>query len=170
METSSRLLAAQLEQHRGELVVHCHRMTGGYTEAEDLVQETFARALGAAQEFEGRSSLRTWLYRIATNLCHDVVRSRARHRTLPFAAMKPLGDGSRSDRPAQLWVEPIPDRVLDDVPEDVAVVRETIELAFVVAIQELPARQRAAFIAGTCDHAPAGDRPIPFGSFVRLYL
>lgn len=146
MNALDRGLAERLEDHRAELVVHCYRMTGGYSEAEDLVQETFARALRAADAFEGRAAVRTWLYRIATNLCRDLLRARARHRTLPFAAMDPVGGDSFPSVVDQPWVEPIPDRVLDAVPEDAAVTRETIELAFVAAIQELPARQRAAFI------------------------
>lgn len=96
---------------------------------------------------DGRASLRTWLYRIATNLCLDVRKSAAR-RTLPFSVMTPIGGdgGDQVDLSDVGWIQPIPERVVDEVPEDIVVARETIELAFIAAIQDLPSRQRAVFI------------------------
>jgi RNA polymerase sigma-70 factor (ECF subfamily) len=132
---------------RHELLVHCYRMLGSYDDAEEMVQETFLRAWKAREGFEGRSSLRAWLYRIATNACIDDVR-RAQ-RVLPYQ-LEPASFPA-SPLPARedvLWLQPFPDAVLDrsEEPEAVAVRRETIELAFMVAIQHLPARQRAVLI------------------------
>jgi RNA polymerase sigma-70 factor (ECF subfamily) len=136
--------AELFERHRGELRVHCYRMLGSFDEAEDLVQETFLRAWKNLGGFEGRSTVRAWLYRIATNACLDVLDGRAR-RTLPQhlsaasdvrAALPP-----REDIP---WLQPFPDRLCE--PDAVVVERETIELAFLAAIQYLPPRQRAVLI------------------------
>jgi RNA polymerase sigma-70 factor (ECF subfamily) len=134
-----------VERHRRELRVHCYRMLGSFDEAEDLVQETFLRAWRGRADFTGRASLRTWLYRIATNACLDVLERRPR-RVLPYD----LGPGSdpdvylepRTDIP---WLQPFPDRLLDG-PDAVVVARETIELAFLAAMQHLPGRQRAVLI------------------------
>ena len=135
------------ERYRSELLVHCYRMLGSYDDAEEMVQETFLRAWKAREGFEGRSSLRAWLYRIATNACIDDVR-RAQ-RVLPYqlepASFPTSPLPAREDVP---WLQPFPDAVLDraEEPDAVAVRRETIELAFLVAIQHLPARQRAVLI------------------------
>ncbi|MET9312063.1 RNA polymerase subunit sigma-70 [Kribbella sp. NPDC003505] len=135
-----------LERYRHELRVHCYRMLGSYDEAEDLVQETFLRAWRAREEFEGRSSVRAWLYRIATNACIDVRRPR---RVLPYqlepASFPATALPARDDLP---WLQPFPDVLLDrsEEPDAVAIRRETIELAFLIAIQHLPARQRAVLI------------------------
>ncbi|TWF80096.1 RNA polymerase sigma-70 factor (ECF subfamily) [Pseudonocardia hierapolitana] len=140
--------AALAERHRRELRVHCYRMLGSFDEAEDLVQETFLRAWKGIGSFEGRSSVRAWLYRIATNACLDHLDGRAR-RVLPQDLRPPsdAGAGSppRTDIP---WLQPFPDRLTpDDVePGAAAVERETIELAFLAAIQHLPPRQRAALL------------------------
>jgi RNA polymerase sigma-70 factor, ECF subfamily len=146
--------AALFERHRGELRVHCYRMLGSYEDSEDLVQETFLRAWRrrASFSFEERSSLRAWLYRIATNACLDVLRSRAR-RVLP-PQVAPAGDpAAPPSPPVDLpWLQPYPDRLLEavapgeDEPGAVLVARETIELAFLAAIQHLPPRQRAVLI------------------------
>jgi RNA polymerase sigma-70 factor, ECF subfamily len=121
---------ALVERHRGELRVHCYRMLGSYDEAEDLVQETFLRAWKNLDGFEGRSSVRAWLYRIATNACLDALDG-ARRRVLPH-------DPGVDAEP--VWLQPIPG------PDDASVRRETIELAFLAAIQHLPPRQRAVLI------------------------
>jgi RNA polymerase sigma-70 factor (ECF subfamily) len=135
-----------IERYRRELRVHCYRMLGSYDEAEDLVQETFLRAWRAFDEFEGRSSVRAWLYRIATNACIDVRRPR---RVLPYqlepASFPATAVPPREDVP---WLQPFPDVLLDraEEPDAVAIRRETIELAFLIAIQHLPPRQRAVLI------------------------
>ena len=137
---------ADIERYRHELRVHCYRMLGSYDEAEDLVQETFLRAWRARGEFEGRSSVRAWLYRIATNACIDVRRPR---RVLPYqlesASFPATALPARDD---VAWLQPFPDVLLDraEEPDAVAIRRETIELAFLIAIQHLPARQRAVLI------------------------
>jgi RNA polymerase sigma-70 factor, ECF subfamily len=139
---------ALVERHRRELRVHCYRMLGSFDEAEDLVQETFLRAWKSIGAFEGRSSVRAWLYRIATNASLDVLDGRAR-RVLP-QDLRPPSDASvglpaRTDVP---WLQPFPDRLAPDdtEPGAAAVARETIELAFLAAIQHLPPRQRAALL------------------------
>jgi RNA polymerase sigma-70 factor (ECF subfamily) len=144
--------AALVERHRRELRVHCYRMLGSYDEAEDLVQETFLRAWKHLDGFEGRSSLRTWLYRIATNACLDVLGDRGR-RVLP-SDLAPPGQSCEGLPPRAdiAWLQPFPDRLWEPVapgdaePDAVAVTRETIELAFLAAIQHLPPRQRAVLI------------------------
>ncbi len=139
-----------LEQHRRELTGYCYRMLGSAFEADDAVQETMVRAWKGLDSFEGRSAVRSWLYRIATNVCLDMLRGRQRR-----ALAMDMGPANRSDsfkgttRPEHTWVQPIPDgRVIaeDGDPADVAEARETIRLAFVTALQHLPARQRAVLI------------------------
>jgi RNA polymerase sigma-70 factor, ECF subfamily len=146
--------AAGLERHRREIQVHCYRMLGSLEDSEDLVQETFLRAWRNRASFSGRgpSSFRAWLYRIATNACLDVLRTRSRRVLPPQVAA--AGDPAASPSPpADLpWLQPYPDRLLDpiapaeDEPAAVVVARETIELAFLAAIQHLPPRQRAVLI------------------------
>jgi RNA polymerase sigma-70 factor, ECF subfamily len=146
--------AAAFERHRSELQVHCYRMLGSFEEAEDLVQETFLRAWrGRANvRFEGPGSLRAWLYRIATNACLDVLRGRPR-RVMPPQLGPPADPRAPVPPPSDLpWLQPYPDRLLESIaspeerPEIAVVARETIELAFLAAIQHLPPRQRAVFI------------------------
>ena len=140
------------EKHRRELLVHCYRMLGGLEDAEDAVQETLLKAWRRLDTFEGRSSLRAWLYRIATNVCLDALDRRAR-RILPTAITGPA-DPSTAPAPDDLdtlWLQPIPDEVLDLPADDadpstMVVAREHIELAFAAAIQHLPARQRAVLL------------------------
>jgi RNA polymerase sigma-70 factor (ECF subfamily) len=133
--------AALVEPHRRELQVHCYRMLGSLEDAEDAVQETFLRAWRRRETFQGRSSFRAWLYRIATNACLDALERRPR---APRSAQ-----ASPSEIP---WLEAYPDRLLEgiapseDEPETAVVAKETIELAFLVAIQHLPPRQRAVLI------------------------
>ena len=126
------------ERHRRELHVHCYRMLGSFEDAEDTVQETFLRAWNRRETFEGRSTFRAWLYRIATNACLDLLAKRR-----PKAAT-----GGEV-----LWLQPYPDRLLDEVPagagdepEAVAVAQETIELAYLVAVQHLAPRPRAVLV------------------------
>jgi RNA polymerase sigma-70 factor, ECF subfamily len=138
---------------RRELLAHCYRMTGSVHEAEDLVQETYVRAWRGFDRFEQRSSVRTWLYRIATNVCLTALARRQR-RPLPsglgppsidpYAPAEPAGDVS--------WLEPVPDRLVVDErsdPAEVVAVRHSVRLALVAGLQVLPPRQRAAFIL--CD-------------------
>jgi RNA polymerase sigma-70 factor (ECF subfamily) len=139
----------ELERHRRELTAYCYRMLGSPFEAEDAVQDTLLRAWRAHERFEGRSSLRSWLYRIATNVCLDMLdagRRRARPMDLGPARAPdgPIGE----ILPEVTWIEPIPDgRVRsDEDPAAVAEAHETIRLAFVAALQHLPARQRAVLI------------------------
>ena len=137
--------AALVEPHRRELQVHCYRMLGSFEESEDQVQETFLRAWRRRETFQGRSTFRAWLYRIATNACLDALAAR------PRAAPR-----DPADIP---WLEPFPDRLLPaaDEPDAVVVARETIELAFLAAIQLLPPRQRAALILRDVLGWPAKD-------------
>jgi RNA polymerase sigma-70 factor (ECF subfamily) len=139
-----------LEQHRRELTGYCYRMLGSSFEADDAVQETMVRAWKGIDRFEGRSALRSWLYRIATNVCLDMLRGRQR-RARPMemgpASTTAAFDGARL--PENVWLEPIADaRVLPvtDDPAELAAEKETIRLAFVTALQHLPARQRAVLI------------------------
>ena len=142
---------ATLERHRRELHVHCYRLLASYDEAEDAVQETYLRAWRARDSFAGDAPARAWLYRIATNVCLDVIRAKARQ--LP--RLQSMAEVS--------WLQPYPDRLLDelaateDQPDAVAVRRETIELAFLAALQVLPARQRAALVLRDVLGLPAAE-------------
>ena len=142
-------LDAQLEHHRAALTAYCYRMLGSPFEAEDAVQETFLRAWRALERFEGRSALGSWLYRIATNVCLDMLEGRAR-RAMPMdlGAASPPDAARRNTRPETTWLQPIPQSLIatDGDPADVAVERETVRLAFVAALQHLPPRQRAVLI------------------------
>ena len=130
------------ERHRRELRVHCYRMLGSYDEAEDLVQETFLRAWRGREGFAGRASFRAWLYTIATNVCLDRLEAKPREPK-PYAVPPAIGPED-AQRPDELpWLQPYPD---SELPEEQVVARETIELAFLVAIQHLPPVQRAALI------------------------
>ena len=142
-------VAEQLEQYRGELTGYCYRMLGSSFEAEDAVQETVLRAWRAYDRFEGRAAVRSWLYRIATNVCLDMLSSRER-RARPMdlgPAQEPVVSNLNA-LPEVTWIEPVPDRLLggEGDPAEVAVARETIRLAFVAALQHLPPRQRAVLI------------------------
>jgi RNA polymerase sigma-70 factor (ECF subfamily) len=141
--------AEQLEAHREALVGHCYRMLGSAAEADDAVQETLVRAWRALETFDRRASLRTWLYRIATNVCLDALADRAR-RERPMA-IGPAGtvQDPLVERPRTHWLEPIPDAravPADLDPAEQLVLRESIRLAFVAALQHLPPKQRAALI------------------------
>jgi RNA polymerase sigma-70 factor (ECF subfamily) len=139
-----------LEQYRRELTGYCYRMLGSAFEADDAVQETMVRAWRNFDSFEGRSALRSWVYRIATNVCLDMLRGRQRRARPMEMGGSYAADGFKGETlPEHAWVTPIPDaRVLpeDGDPAELAAGRETIRLAFVTALQHLPARQRAVLI------------------------
>jgi RNA polymerase sigma-70 factor (ECF subfamily) len=142
-------LGHRLEERRVELRGYCYRMLASPFEADDAVQETFSRAWRSFDSFEGRASLRSWLYRIATNVCLDMLKSverRARPMDLG-PAREPVVENLH-DRPASAWLEPVPDSLVapDGDPAEVAVARDTVRLAFVAALQHLPPRQRAVLI------------------------
>jgi RNA polymerase sigma-70 factor (TIGR02960 family) len=132
--------AALTQRHRRELHVHCYRLLANFEEAEDAVQETLLRAWRRRDSFDGSAQFRAWLYRIATNVCLDLLRSSSRRLV------------TRHDPAEVSWLQPYPDRLLDEIapsaeqPDAVAVDRETIELVFLAAMQYLPPRQRAALI------------------------
>src|SRR4051794_12282624 len=126
------------ERHRRELQVHCYRMLANYEDAQDMTQETFLRAWRKRESFQGHAALRTWLYRIATNACLDFLEKRRNRTPVPFELP---GPGSEVPH-----LQPYPDRMLPEDPQEAVVARETIELAFIVAVQHLPPRQRAVFI------------------------
>jgi RNA polymerase sigma-70 factor (ECF subfamily) len=140
----------QLEQHRRELTGYCYRMLGSAFEAEDAVQETFVRAWRGFDRFEGRSALRSWLHRIATNVCLDMSgSSQRRARPMDLETSSAANAAVGAALPEATWIVPIPDgRVLPSGgdPADLAIARETIRLAFVAALQHLPPRQRAVLI------------------------
>jgi len=143
--TPASQLEGQLEQHRAELTAYSYRMLGSPFEAEDAVQETMIRAWRAYDRFEGRAALRSWLYRIATNVCLDMLNGRER-RARPMdlgPAGEPIVENLRT--PDVPWLQPVPDALVAD-PAELAVERETIKLAFVAALQHLPPRQRAVLI------------------------
>jgi len=134
-------LEARLEQHRAELTAYCYRMLGSPFEAEDAVQETFIRAWKGYDRFEGRAALRSWLYRIATNVCLDMLSGRERRaRPMDLGPAREPIEANLNTLPEVTWIQPMPD------PVDAAVERDTIRLAFVAALQHLPPRQRAVLI------------------------
>ena len=150
-DLSESAFAALAERHRRELHVHCYRMLASFDEAEDAVQETLLRAWRGRDGFDGSSLFRAWLYRIATNVCLDMLRRSSRRlMTMHSLAEVP-------------WLQPYPDRLLDEVapadeqPDAVVVERETIELAFIAAMQVLPPRQRAALIVRDVLGWPAAE-------------
>jgi RNA polymerase sigma-70 factor, ECF subfamily len=143
-------LELRLEEHRRELNAYCYRMLGSSFEAEDAVQDTMVRAWKNIDRFEGRAALRTWLYRIATNVCLDMISGRERRaRPMDLGPAREPVIGNLATLPEVTWIEPIPDdSVMPDGgdPADLALARESIKLAFVAALQYLPAQQRAVLI------------------------
>jgi RNA polymerase sigma-70 factor (ECF subfamily) len=139
-----------LDAHRRELTGYCYRMLGSGSEAEDAVQETLLRAWKAMDRFEGRSSVRSWLYRIATNVCLDMLRTpQRRARPMDLGGSQSADDGLAPTLPEHMWVMPIADERVIPVngdPSELAAERESVRLAFVAALQHLPARQRAVLI------------------------
>ncbi|MEU0003021.1 sigma-70 family RNA polymerase sigma factor [Streptomyces sp. NPDC006314] len=148
--TATADLDVALEKHRTELTGYCYRMLGSSFEAEDAVQDTLVRAWRSYEKFEGRSSLRSWLYRIATNVCLDMLTAgNKRARPMDLTESTPLARAALSPRPDHTWLEPMPDaRVLPTVedPAEAAVARESVRLAFMAALQQLPPKQRAVLI------------------------
>ncbi|MBV9425500.1 MAG: sigma-70 family RNA polymerase sigma factor [Solirubrobacterales bacterium] len=138
-----------LEQHRLDLTRYCYRMLGSPFEADDAVQETMIRAWRGFDRFEGRSAVRSWLYRIATNVCLDMLKGRSRRaRPMDLGPSGAPVEANLHTLPEVTWIEPIPDHATGDEadPAEVAAERETIRLAFVAALQHLPARQRAVLL------------------------
>ncbi len=139
-----------LERFRGELTGYCYRMLGSTFDADDAVQDTLVRAWQAIDRFEGRSSLRSWVYRIATNVCLDILRGKQR-RALPMDLSSPVPSTTAPGEPLpeQTWLQPVADGDVMPAgadPAEQAVVRDSVRLAFVAALQHLPARQRAVLI------------------------
>jgi RNA polymerase sigma-70 factor, ECF subfamily len=149
-----------VESHRRELQVHCYRMLGSLEDSEDLVQETFLRAWRKRESFEGRSAFRSWLYRIATNACLDFLERNPRK---PTSAVRSTTSGAPVLPQAEVsWLQPYPDRLLEPVateaePDAAVVAKETIELAYLAAIQHLPPRQRVVLILRDVLGWPASD-------------
>jgi RNA polymerase sigma-70 factor (ECF subfamily) len=134
-------LELQLEQHRSELTAYCYRMLASPFDAEDAVQETLIRAWRGLSRFEGRAALRSWLYRIATNVCLDMLKGRERRaRPMDLGPARQPIEANLNALPEVTWIQPIPDPAVE------AESRETIRLAFVAALQHLPPRQRAVLI------------------------
>jgi RNA polymerase sigma-70 factor (ECF subfamily) len=139
----------ELERYRRELTAHCYRMLGSPFEAEDAVQDALLRAWRSLDRFEGRAALRSWLYRIATNVCLDMLSgSQRRARPMDLGPARPADGPLGGSLPEVTWIEPVPDRLVvsDGDPADVTESRETIRLAFVAALQHLPPRQRAVLL------------------------
>jgi RNA polymerase sigma-70 factor (ECF subfamily) len=150
------------EPYRRELLAHCYRMLGSVDDAEDMVQETYLRAWRSFDGFEGRSSLRTWLYQIASNTCLTALQRRAR-RPLPSGLGSPAADASAPSadaRPDVQWLQPIPDALVrpeQDDPAAIAVSRESLRLALIASFQYLPARQRAVLLLREVLAFPAAE-------------
>jgi RNA polymerase sigma-70 factor (ECF subfamily) len=151
LATDDDVFTELVEPLRGELTAHCYRMLGSVHDAEDLVQETYLRAWRAYGTFEGRSSVRTWMYKIATNVCLTALDGRAR-RPMPTGLGQPASDprGRLESRPEVTWLEPLPDSVVwggsPEDPEATTLSRESVRLAFVAALQHLTPPQRAAIV------------------------
>jgi len=157
------------EPFRRELLAHCYRMLGSLHDAEDLVQETYLRASRSYAKFEGRSSLRTWLYRIATNVCLTALAHRSR-RVLPSGLGGPDPDPDAAPTPAPsdvAWLQPIPDSMVGPVPGDPAVVvsdRQDLRLALIASLQYLPGRQRAVLILRDVLDFPGAEVAVMLGT------
>ncbi|MBP2471385.1 RNA polymerase sigma-70 factor (ECF subfamily) [Crossiella equi] len=162
MDTQAEFTAL-VERHRHELRVHCYRMVGSFEESEDLVQETFLRAWRAREQCQSPATVRAWLYRIATNASLDAITARPQDRQVAVT-----GDGARTSEVS--WLQPYPDHLLDlaapsaEEPDAVVLARETIELAYLVALQHLPARQRAVLVLRDVVGQPATEVAKTLGS------
>jgi RNA polymerase sigma-70 factor (ECF subfamily) len=148
----------QADPYRRELLAHCYRMLGSVYDAEDLVQETYVRAWRSYDRFEGRSSMRTWLHRIATNACLNALESRSR-RPLPIGLGAPSSDPADAliEQKEVPWLEPLPDSMLGNDPAGVVSQRESIRLAVIAAMQYLPPKQRAVLILRDVLQWPAAE-------------
>jgi RNA polymerase sigma-70 factor, ECF subfamily len=138
-----------LERHRAAITGHCYRMLGSVVDADDAVQETMVRAWRHLESFEGRSSVRTWLYRIATRVCLDAIGERSRRLRSTEAAPVGTLDDPLTVLPASTWIEPIPDveaLPADADPHERVALQQSLRLAFIAALQHLPARQRAVLL------------------------
>jgi len=161
-ESAQRAFTERAGPFRPELLAHCYRMTGSADEAEDLVQETYLRAWRAYGSFEGRSSLRTWLYRIATNACLTALEQRGR-RALPSGLGGPSGDPDTpppAAEPGLAWVQPVPDALVisgSGDPAAIVAAREGLRLALVASLQYLPPRQRAVLLLREVLGVPAAE-------------
>jgi RNA polymerase sigma-70 factor, ECF subfamily len=148
--SASRELELQLEQYRAELTAYCYRMLASPFEAEDAVQETFLRAWRGIDRFEGRAALRSWLYRIATNVCLDMLNGRQRRaRPMDLGPSREPVEANLKTLPEVTWIQPAPDELVvpeEADPAEVTAARETVRLAFIAALQHLPPRQRAVLI------------------------
>ena len=138
----------ELDNYRSELTAYCYRMLGSPFDAEDAVQDAFVRAWRSRDRFEGRAAMRSWLYRIATNVCLDMLKSKKRTTPMDLGPAREPIEANLKTLPEVTWIEPIPDTLVsaDPDPEDRAVAKESVRLAFVAALQHLPAKQRAALI------------------------
>ena len=139
----------ELEHHRAELTAYCYRMLGSPFDAEDAVQDAFVRAWRNREKFEGRAAMRSWLYRIATNVCIDMLKGKERRaRPMDLGPAREPIEANLHTRSETTWIEPIPELLIapEGDPADVAVTRESVRLAFVAALQQLPAKQRATLI------------------------
>jgi RNA polymerase sigma-70 factor, ECF subfamily len=147
---STQTLAEDLEQYRRELTGYCYRMLGSVFDAEDAVQETMVRGWRGYEGFEGRSAMRSWLYRIATNVCLDMLRSSQRRaRPMDMGPSRATDSFTGATLPEHVWLQPVPDAAVlpeNGDPAELAAARESVRLAFVAALQYLPARQRAVLI------------------------
>ena len=165
-------LEQQLEQHRSELKAYCYRMLGSPFDAEDAVQETFIRAWRGFDRFEGRAALRSWLYRIATNVSLDMLSGKERRaRPMDLGPAREPVESNLHTLPEVTWIEPVPDGLVvseDADPAELAQSRETLRLAFVAALQHLPPRQRAVLIL--CDVAKARPDAVTVDALARVHL
>jgi RNA polymerase sigma-70 factor, ECF subfamily len=163
--------ARDTEPFRRELIAHCYRMLGSLHDAEDVVQETYLRAWRSYDEFENRSSVRTWLHRIATNACLTELQHR-RRRVLPSGLGGPSDDPHTEPAPtgpAVAWLQPIPDAVVDPATDDPAAVvasRESLRLALIASLQHLPAQQRAVLLLRDVLAFPAAEVAAMLGTTV----
>jgi RNA polymerase sigma-70 factor (ECF subfamily) len=161
VEVDRRAVLDELETQRRALTGYCYRMLGSAFEADDAVQETMIRAWKGVEGFEGRSALRSWLYRIATNVCLDLLRGRQRRaRPMDLGPAHTVESFRGVTKPENAWIQPIPDALVvspEDDPAEQAATRDSVRLAFVTALQHLPPRQRAVLVLREVLRWPAAD-------------
>jgi len=145
IDMDTRTLELELEPYRRELTGYCYRMLGSGFDAEDAVQETMVRAWKSADRLQERAALKSWLYRIATNVCYDMLQgSQKRARPMDMGPASTAESALDAGLPEEMWIQPVPDANLD--PAELTASKETLRLAFVAALQHLPARQRVVLI------------------------